>query len=63
VVVLLRAGDQVPVILFVEVVGNAERAAPEHIGFTAEKVGVILGLIVIVRVDFVAHNPAVGVNV
>jgi hypothetical protein len=49
--------------LFVEVVGNAGRVAPEHIGFTAEKTGVILGLTVIVRVVFVAHNPAVGVNV
>jgi hypothetical protein len=60
---LLSAGDQVPVILFVDVVGNAERVAPEHIGFTVEKAGVILGLTVIVRVVLVAHNPAVGVNV
>jgi hypothetical protein len=50
VVVLLRAGDQVPVILFVDVVGNTERVVPEHIGFTAEKVGVILGLTTIVKV-------------
>jgi hypothetical protein len=56
-------GDQVPVILFVDVVGNAERVAPEHMGFIAEKVGVILGFTVMVVVVVVAHNPAVGVNV
>jgi hypothetical protein len=60
---LLSAGDQVPVILFVEVVGNAERVVPEHMGFIAEKVGVILGFTVMVVVVVVAHNPAVGVNV
>ena len=46
-----------------EVVGNADKLAPEHIGATAVKVGVIFGLTVIVSVVVVAHCPAVGVNV
>jgi len=32
----------------VDVVGNAAKAAPEHIGATAAKVGVTFGLTVIV---------------
>ena len=63
VVVLSKAGDQVPVIPFVEVVGNADKVAPEQIGATALKVGVIFGLTVIVNVVVVAHCPAVGVKV
>jgi hypothetical protein len=61
--VLSKAGDQVPVIPFVEVVGNADKVAPEQIGATAVKVGVMFGLTVIVNVVVVAHCPAVGVNV
>ena len=60
---LLSAGDQVPVIPLFEVVGNADKVAPEHIGATAVNVGVIFGLTVIVKVAVVAHCPAVGVNV
>ena len=40
---------------FVEVVGNADKVAPEQIGATALKVGVIFGLTVIVSVVVVAH--------
>ena len=39
----------------VEVVGNADKVAPEQIGLTATKVGVTSGLTVIVRVVVVAH--------
>jgi hypothetical protein len=40
----------------VEVVGNADKLAPEHIGATAVNVGVIFGgLTVIVNVAVVAH--------
>jgi Flp pilus assembly pilin Flp len=39
----------------VEVVGNADKLAPEHIGATAVNVGVILGLTVIINVAVVAH--------
>ena len=47
----------------VEVVGNADKVAPEQIGATALNVGVMFGLTVIVNVVVVAHCPAVGVNV
>ena len=63
VAVLLSAGAQAPVMPLFEVVGNADKVAPEHIGATALKVGVIFGLTVIVNVVVVAHCPAVGVNV
>ncbi len=63
VAVLLRAGDQVPVMPFSDVVGSAESVAPEQIGATGLKVGVMLGLTVIVRVVVVAQRPAVGVKV
>jgi len=46
-----------------EVVGNAVSVAPEQIGATALKVGVMFGLTVIVNVAVVAHCPIVGVNV
>jgi hypothetical protein len=63
VVVLSKAGDQVPVMPLLEVVGNGVSVAPEHTGATAANVGVIFGLTVIVNVVVVAHCPAVGVNV
>ena len=46
-----------------EVVGNADNVAPEHIGATAVNVGVTLGLTVIVNVVVEVHCPAVGVKV
>ena len=52
---LFNAGDQVPVIPFVEVVGKADKVAPEQIGVTALNVGVILGFTVIDKVVVVAH--------
>ena len=60
---LFRAGDQVPVIPLVEVVGKADKLPPEQIGVTAAKVGVTFGFTVIVNVVVVAHCPAVGVKV
>ena len=60
---LLSAGDQVPVILLLDVVGNADKVAPEQIGATAVNVGVMFGLTVMVSVVVVAHCPAVGVKV
>jgi hypothetical protein len=63
VAVLFKAGDHVPVIPLLDVVGNADKAAPEQIGATAVNVGVTLGLTVIVNVVVVAHCPAVGVKV
>ena len=55
VAVLFNAGDHVPVIPLVEVVGKADNVAPEQIGATAVKVGVTFGVTVIVKVVFVAH--------
>jgi len=63
VVVLSKAGDQVPVMPLLEVVGNGARVAPEHIGAAAVNVGVMFGLTVIVKVVVVAHCPADGVKV
>ena len=61
--VLFKAGDQLPVIPFNDVVGNADSVPPEQIGATALNVGVTLLLTVIVNEAVVAHWPAVGVNV
>jgi hypothetical protein len=61
--VLSSAGDQVPVMPLVDVVGSGDKVAPEHIGATALKVGVMLVLTVIVNVAVVAHCPGSGVNV
>ena len=63
VAVLFKAGDQLPVIPLFEVVGSADKVAPEQIGATAVKVGVTFGLTVIVKVVVVPHCPAVGVKV
>ena len=63
VAVLFNAGDHVPVIPFVEVVGNAANVAPEQIGFTAANVGVTCEFMVIVIVAIVAFCPPVGVKV
>jgi hypothetical protein len=62
VAVLSKAGDHVPVIPLFEVVGNADKVAPEQIEFTCVNVGVTFGLTVTVIVDCVAHTPVVGVN-
>ena len=63
VVVLFKAGDQVPVIPLFEVVGRADKVAPEQIAGTEVKVGVTFGLTVIVNDALVAHCPAFGVKV
>ena len=55
VAVLFKAGDQVPVNPLMDVVGSAGNAAPEQIGATAVKVGVMFGLTIIVNVVVVAH--------
>jgi len=62
-VVLSKAGTQIPVIPLLEVVGNGDNVAPEHIGATAVNVGVTLVLTVIVNVVVVAHCPGSGVKV
>ena len=63
VVVLFIAGDQLPFIPLVEVVGSGLSTSPLQIGATALKVGVVLLLTVIVTVVELAHCPELGVNV
>ena len=60
---MFNAGDQTPVMVLFDVVGNAASGSPEQIGATALKVGVMFGLTVMVRVVVVAHCPTAGVNV
>ena len=63
VALLSKAGDQVPVIPLLDVVGSGAKAVPVQIGLTAVKVGVVNGFTVIIRVAVVAQRPAVGVKV
>ena len=63
VAVLFKAGTHVPVMPLLDVVGSADKVAPEQIGATALKVGVMFEFTTIVKVVVVAHCPAVGVNV
>ena len=60
---MFSAGAHVPVMPLLDVVGSADKVAPEQIGPTAVNVGVTFGLTVIVNVVVVAHCPAVGVKV
>ena len=60
---LFSAGDHVPAIPLSEVVGSAFKVAPEQIGATAVKDGVIDADTTIVWVTIDAHCPAFGVNV
>jgi len=62
---LATAGFHVPVIPFVDVVGNAGTIPPAQIVKLVPKpnTGVIFGLTVTLKVVGVAHRPAVGVNV
>ena len=63
VMVLSRAGDQVPVIPSIEVVRSGDKVVPAQIGSTVTNVGVTTGLTVIVNVVGSAHRPASGVKV
>ena len=62
-VLLTTAGDQVPVIPFVDVNGRTGATAPEQIGAIAVKAGVTFGVTVISIVAAVAHWPASAVKV
>jgi hypothetical protein len=55
VVVLFNAGDHVPLIPFVDVVGKAPKEVPAHTGPTAVNVGVMIGFTVMVMVVVFAH--------
>ncbi len=59
---LFNAGAHVPVIPLVEVIGKADKVAPEQIAVTCVNVGVTLGLTVIVPVALtVPHPPVRGI--
>ena len=60
---LFKAGDQLPEIPLVEVVGKSAKVAPEQIGATAVKFGATPGFTVIVKVIVVAHWFVFGVKV
>ena len=61
----MAAGLHVPLIPLAEVVGSAGTVAPVHtvIDVPKLKVGVMLGLTVMLKVTGAAHSPASGVNV
>ena len=59
---MFKAGAQVPVIPLLEVVGSADKVAPEQIGATALNVGVMFGFTVTVNVVPATHPAEVGVN-
>ena len=61
--VLFKAGDHVPVIPFVDVVGRGLNVAPEQIGAIEANNGVTLGFTVCTRDAEVAHCPVLGTNV
>lgn len=64
VAVLFSAGDHVPFMPLVEVVGNGDNVPPVQIGATWVKVGTTVPeFTVMVMVAVVAHWPAVGVKV
>ena len=60
---LTIAGDQVPVMPLLDVVGKTGAVEPLQIGATASKAGITFGVITIINVLVVAHCPAVGVKV
>ncbi len=59
----LIAGDHVPVIPSIEVVGNGANGIPIHTEPIGEKVGTVKGFTIIVIVVVFTHCPAFGVNV
>ncbi|WP_422108102.1 hypothetical protein [Winogradskyella sp.] len=64
VVVLSKAGLQLPIIPLLEVVGKGAKVSPSQIGFTASNTGITLGLTIISSVVSNAQFcPASGVKV
>ena len=61
--VLFNAGDHVPDIPLLEVVGKAVKVVFAQEDATVVNVGVTIGFTVMVIVAVFAHNPAVGVKV
>ncbi|RQO30960.1 hypothetical protein DBR32_09635 [Taibaiella sp. KBW10] len=63
VVVLFKAGDQVPITPLDAVSGNGAKLVPAHIGATCVNVGDKIGLTATVIVTLVPHCPESGVKV
>jgi len=64
VMVLLKAGDQVPVIPFKEVVGQGVKVPPAQIGPLGVKVGMTFGVTLTVTVSVEVHpTPLFAVKV
>ena len=63
VIVLFNAGLQLPVMPFIEVVGNGFKVSPSQIAATALNSGTAFGLTVMVNLASVAHSPEEGVKV
>ena len=61
--VLLKAGDQVPVIPLVATEGSGFAVVPIHSGAIVLKVGVTFGVIAMVSVVVFAHSVPKGVKV
>ena len=62
VAVLFNAGDHVPVILLLEVVGNADKLSPLHIATTCVKLGVIFAFTVTVTEVLAGEVHAIGIS-
>ena len=58
---LFNAGDQVPVMPFVEVDGKGDSRSPEQIGETAAKVGVLLVMLSTTVTQTVSVQPCESV--
>lgn len=63
VVVLLIFGDQVPMIPLFDVVGKSGIKLPLQYEFTTVKVGMLIGVTFIVKLDVVEHWFELGVKV
>lgn len=60
---LSKAGDQIPVILLFEIVGNGVIMSPEQTGAICVNVGVLYGFTVMVIAAVFAQAPFKGVKV
>jgi hypothetical protein len=61
--VLFNAGDQLPDIPLIDVVGNGVIVCPAQYDPTGEKLGVMNGITVMVMDVVLAHCPTAGVKV
>jgi hypothetical protein len=61
--VLFKAGDQLPEIPLIEVVGKGDNVAPEQTAAIGVKVGVVFGVTVIITVAVPVHPEAAPVTV